>query len=175
MIGSLKYWINGEPTLPNEGLGSLKYWINGEAYVVLTEETAVYSYSRGDYAELPTNDTDLENAFSGDEYTDVSTEDGVYVLQSSTEGFSVFQFKNKHTNSSDTPSVRCRLKTNVAPSVSPVYLQVYNRTLGEWQTRDFNNSASADTAFDLTDTLYSGLDNYYDENYWLSYRVYQAL
>ena len=39
MIGSLKYWNNGEPTLPNEGLGSLKYWINGEAYVVLTEET----------------------------------------------------------------------------------------------------------------------------------------
>ena len=36
MVGNLKYWNNGEPTLPNEGLGGLKYWINGEAYVVYT-------------------------------------------------------------------------------------------------------------------------------------------
>jgi len=61
MVGELKYWHNGETTLPDTELGSLKYWVNGEAYVVLTEEAV--AYSRGDYAELPTNDTDLENSF----------------------------------------------------------------------------------------------------------------
>jgi len=32
--GTLKYWNNGEPVIPDESLTTLKYWNNGEPYVI---------------------------------------------------------------------------------------------------------------------------------------------
>lgn len=38
--GTLKYWNNGEPTIPDESLTALKYWNNGEPYVVIKPAAA---------------------------------------------------------------------------------------------------------------------------------------
>lgn len=32
--GTLKYWNNGEPVIPDESLTALKYWLNGEPYTI---------------------------------------------------------------------------------------------------------------------------------------------
>ncbi len=64
-------------------------------------------------------------------------------------------------------------QSSVAPSTSTVYLQVYNRTTGSWETKDSDSTAGADTDFELKTTITANLNNYYDANGWVAYRVYQ--
>jgi hypothetical protein len=42
MDGILKYWNNGEPTLPDNSanIKALKYWLNGEAFVITYKTSA---------------------------------------------------------------------------------------------------------------------------------------
>lgn len=125
---------------------------------------------------LPTDDSDLEIAFSCPEYADVAAEDDVYVQQcarDTLDPYAIFLWKNKHTNNTDIIIATCRLKTSIAPSTSPVYLQIYNRTSGNWETLDSNNTASANTKFTLSGTQSSNLSDYYDDSFWVSFRVYQ--
>lgn len=59
------------------------------------------------------------------------------------------------------------------PSISPVYLQIYNRDVGEWETMDSESLAENDTKFTLTGTQSDNLEHYFDENYIIVCRVYQ--
>ena len=52
-------------------------------------------YSKGAYASLPLNDDDLTTLFATQDYTDVESENSVFVLQSFTNAYSVFLFKDK--------------------------------------------------------------------------------
>jgi len=54
-----------------------------------------------------------------------------------------------------------------------VQLQIYNRTSGEWETIDTNNTSLADTNFTLTSFVDSNLSDYFDADYWVSCRIYQ--
>ena len=136
------------------------------------------SYSRGDYSSLPSDDLDLETSFVCSEYPDVSTQDNIYIEQTATdtpEPYAIFLWKNQHNNNTDIITSNCVLKTSRAPSVNPVYLQIYNCDTGSWETLDSNNSANADTEFTLSGIQSTNLSSYYDGNYFVAHRIYQKV
>jgi hypothetical protein len=171
MVGNLKYWNNGEPVLPDTGLGSLKYWVNGEAYVVLTEETV---YSKGVEGTLPADDTPLTQ-YTEQEVTDVGTDDNTFVdLDATSDAYAVHLFSEKNDAETEVGfNVSVKVKSTLAPSVSPVYLQVYNRTLEEWETLDSDGATDENTEFELSAYKGTDLSDYYDVDYVVSFRVYQ--
>jgi len=129
-------------------------------------------YSRADLPALPSKDNNLTNTFSAQEYLDVENLDGQTSIQTSNGQYSVFLFKNKNTDQ-ETISTTWTGKSNLAPSSSTVYLQIYNRTSTTWETLDTDSISSVDTNFTLTGTQTTNLSNYFDDNYWISCRVYQ--
>jgi hypothetical protein len=130
-------------------------------------------YSRGDYATLPENDDDLENLFTADEYTKVVSDNDIYVEQVATDEYSIFQFKVKNDNDTDAISPYWQGQSDIAPSSSKVVLQIYDRNGSVWEDIQEENLEDADTDFELQGTISSNLDHYYDEQYWISCRVYQ--
>lgn len=131
------------------------------------------SYSRKASASLPSNDTNLTTLFNPEEYGDVAVEDAQYASQAATDQYAIQQFKCRATNSSDLIYAVWIGKTNIAPSASAVYLQIYNRNSGLWETLDSNNSANADVNFTLSGEKLTNLSHYYDATNWASFRVYQ--
>lgn len=113
--------------------------------------------------------------FGGHDYDDVSTENNVYVTQCATDEYTEFLFKNKHVNSTDGFTTTWKGKTDLAPSDSTVYLQVFNRISGLWETKDSDNTTAANTDFTLTGTVDAGVSDYYDAGNWVAWRVYQEV
>jgi len=132
-------------------------------------------YSRESADDLESNDTTLATTFSEQDYTDVENDDNVYVDLQGTARYMKFLFKEFNENESNTQkfTITWKGKSSVAPSSSTVYLQVYNRTLGQWETLASNNTSPANTKFTLTGTQPTNLEDYYDANYVISVRVYQ--
>jgi hypothetical protein len=131
------------------------------------------NYSRKASASLPATDSNLSTLFTSTGYSNVATENSVFEDQVATDQYSIQQFKNKGNAVTDNINVSWIGKTSIAPSASTVYLQIYNRNSGLWETLSSNNSSSANTAFTLTGSKTSSLTNYYDGSNWVSCRVYQ--
>jgi hypothetical protein len=127
-------------------------------------------YSRGDYGVLPVDNSDLEVNYSGQDVIDVAEKDDVRVAQTGTQEYMLHQFKDYVAI--NTCSVECELQSTQAPSVSTVYLQIYNLNTDEWDTIDSDNTSNADTDFTLSASIVS-LTDYKDENNLISCRVYQ--
>lgn len=131
------------------------------------------TYSRESSSSLGSDDTTLATVFSEADYTTVGTDDDNYVNLEGIQEYFQFLFKEKHTNNTDNFKITWKGKSTLAPSVSTVYLQIYNRTTSTWTTLTSNNTASANTKFTLESTISSNLSDYYDSNYIISARVYQ--
>ena len=129
-------------------------------------------YSRGDVAALPADDADLENAFTDQEYTDVATDDGTRVAQTATGEYAAFLFKDKHTQQ-DRIQLTWNGQSDRAPSLSPITLQIYNRTSGLWETVATNSIADANTDLTLEGWIIANLSDYFDANFQIAARVYQ--
>jgi hypothetical protein len=134
-------------------------------------------YSRESADDLESNDTTLATTFSEQDYTDVENDDNVYVDLNGTAQYMKFLFKEFNENESNTQkfTITWKGKSSVAPSSSTVYLQVYNRTLGQWETLDSDNTSSANIKFTLIGAQLANLSNYYDSDYIISIRVYQEI
>jgi len=132
-------------------------------------------YSRESTTDLESDDTPLATTFSEQDYTDVESDDNVYVDLQGTARYMKFLFKELNENESNEQkfNITWRGKSSLAPSSATVYLQVYNRTSGQWETLDSNSSSPANTKFTLTGTKSTNLSGYYDSNYVISVRVYQ--
>ena len=130
-------------------------------------------YSKESSASLKTNDTNLANAFTQQEYTDVATDNDTYVDLIGTYEYFQFLFKEPNDNSTDDFRITWKGKSTVAPSSYPVYLQIYNRTTSSWTNLTSNSTASANTKFTLTYDVTTGMSDYYDANHVISARVYQ--
>jgi len=133
-------------------------------------------YSREKKLNLPTDDSDLDILFVPSEYVDVANNDDIYVQQcgrDTLDPYAIFLWKNKHDNNTDIIVSTCVLKTSIAPSVSSVYLQIYNRTDGVWETLDSDSITAADTEFTLSGKKTTDLERYYDEDNWVAHRIYQ--
>ena len=121
---------------------------------------------------MPVDDTDLENAFTGGEYTQVETDDADRVPQTAVAEFAAFLFKDKYTGQAII-TVRWNGQSNLASSDSTIYLQIYNRDITTWETLDSDDITGVDTDFDLEGQVIANLGDYYDANFWIACRVYQ--
>lgn len=128
-------------------------------------------YSRGNYAELPTNDDDLETMYSPQDVIDVATNDTIRVLQAGTGQYVIHQFKN-FTGIAISASPTWDGQTNLAPGASPVILEIYNQVSGLWEEIDRDDSSPIDTDFTLTAGV-ADLGNYKNTQQVVSCRVYQ--
>jgi len=141
--------------------------------IILLSGDPLAIYSRGSEMSLPTdNDNDLENAFTESEYSDIAADDSVRVLQSATDEFSIFLFKDKNTSQQNI-SVTWNGQSDVAPTQSTVYLQIFNRNSNVWETLNSNSVAAANVDFTLIGTKTTNLSHYFDDNNRISCRVYQ--
>jgi len=103
--------------------------------------------------------------------TDVSTKNDVWVDQNAIGQYTIHQFKN-FVGATLSVTVEWGGKTNCAPFLSTVYLQIYKVSTGAWETIDSDNTSSADTDFILTSGV-GGLADYKDGSGVIACRVYQ--
>jgi hypothetical protein len=149
-------------------------------------------YTRGDYAVLPADDTNLETNYSESDYTDVATNDTDRVNQSATDEYAIHQYKEYADVSVENNN--CHViwigQTDIDPATSPVYLQIYNQTTHVWETINgtpapfggsyalysgnttYYGSQGADVDFRL-DYSITDLTNYKDGSNLVSFRLYQ--
>jgi len=131
------------------------------------------NYSREANAALPSTDSVLGTLFTTTGYSNVTDDDNVYEDQAATDQYAIFLFKNRGEFNTDDIEVSWRGKTNIAPSTSTVFLQIYDHNLATWETLDSDAATAADTEFELTGAKTSSQSDYYDDNLWVTCRVYQ--
>jgi hypothetical protein len=150
-------WYAGAHSVDGAGYGGNDGWI-------------FTNYSRGDEVALPADSLDLETLYSAANRADVDTNNEVYVNQSATGQYAIHEFKNFVVKKGGI--LEWNGQTDVAPSVSPVYLQIYNTDSGLWEEIDSDSLAEADTDFTLTATI-GDLTNYKTAENVVTCRVYQ--
>ena len=128
-------------------------------------------YTREAKVTLPTDDADLATLFSDAEISDVATDDSNRVALTGT-GYLIKQFKNRATGNKPVNG-KWNGQVSLAPTSATVYLQVYNRNTTTWETLASNNTADADTDFNLKGSVSEDLSDYYDAGFWIAFRVYQ--
>lgn len=133
--------------------------------------TGYTGYTRGNYASLPINDSDLSTSYSAGDVTDVATDNSVRVSQSAVGEYMLHQFKD-FVGSATHCVLTWNGQSSLAPSTSGVYLQIYNQNTTTWETLDSNTSAGASIDFTLSAPV-SSLTNYKDGSNVISCRVYQ--
>jgi hypothetical protein len=127
-------------------------------------------YTKGNYGTLPVNNADLENTYTSEEVTNVSTSNDVRVSQSAIEEFAIHQFKDYVGDVSSLVMI-WEGQTNLSPTDSAVYLQIYNITTDTWETVDSDNTSSVGIDFMLTGNI-SNTSNYIESGV-VTCRVYQ--
>jgi len=132
-------------------------------------------YFSGDHETLhgDTTTSHLDPFTNPDDYDYVEVDDDTYMSQSATDEFSIFIWKDKNSNNTDTIKVSYTGKSSIATSIQSVYLQIYNQNSSTWEQLDYDNSTAADTEFTLVGIIVANVGNYYDESYWITCRVYQ--
>lgn len=132
-------------------------------------------YSREDLVALPTTDNTLATRYTGSERSDVATDDDTTYVPQAGFGYLVHEFKHKHSTTNATITPICNLKTTLATTSQPVYLQIFNQDSGLWETIDMENTVAANTDFTLTATVSTNLPDYYTAGNWVTCRVYQGV
>jgi len=94
----------------------------------------------------------LENTYSAEEYTNVSSNNEVRVGQTGLSQFIVHEFKNYVGNVSSC-TLEWEGQTTLAPSSSIVKLQIYNLDTTTWDDVDTDNVSDANTDFILTNVV----------------------
>ena len=119
---------------------------------------------------MPAGIDDLENDYSVQDYLDVDTKNNVRVGQTATSEYTIHQFKDYVAENACT--LECEEQTNCPPSLSTIYLQIYNRNTPAWETVDSDSTTAEDTDFILTADI-ADLTNYKDTNNVIVCRTYQ--
>ena len=120
---------------------------------------------------MPSDDADLETAYSVGDVSDVATKDDVRVGQTGTSQYMIHEYKD-YVGENASCHLEWEGMTTLAPSSSTVYLQIYNRDTSEWETVDSDNTSASDADFVLEGNI-ADLSNYKDTNSVISCRVYQ--
>jgi len=114
----------------------------------------------------------LEVSYTGQDYIDVATFDGITVDQTASEQYAIHQFKDHVATTGAT--FTWKGQTDIAPTTSTVYLQIYNTNSNLWEEIDSDNITGIDTDFTLTANV-SNLTNYKDINQVVTCRIYQLI
>lgn len=83
----------------------------------------------------------------------------------------IHQFKD-FVGSTNSGVLEWEGQTDLAPSTSTVYLQIYNHNTNTWTTVDSDNASSVNTDFNLTASI-ADFTNYKDLTGVISCRIYQ--
>lgn len=146
---------------------------SSESSSVSPSPSSGYSlYSRGAYANLPVDTTDLTTLYSEVEEGQVATFDGVRVSQEGESNYAIHQFKN-YVGSAVSALVRWRGSTDLAPSAFELELDIFDYSINEFVGLATNNTADADTDFTL-EYFITDLTNYKDESGVICCRVSQS-
>lgn len=148
---------------------TLKYY---EESVVLPAPEAK-NYSKDAQVSLPTDDAGGQFQFTPGEYGDVADEDGDFASSTAEDSYAIYVFKDKNTSNSAPIAVAWKGKSNIAPSVSPIVLEIYNQDAEEWEELDRNDSAAAHDLVTLEGGIVSNLSDYYDAGTFVTCRVWQ--
>jgi hypothetical protein len=119
---------------------------------------------------LPGTNADLEVQYSAADLISVESKNAVRVPISASQQYAIHQFKD-FVGGNVSATVEWYGRSNLAPSSSTVYIQIFNHTLSEWVTLDSNDSADADADFGFLVHI-SDLGDYKLDNL-ISCRVYQ--
>ena len=129
------------------------------------------SYSRGDYADLPTDDLDLENTYTGLDLLNIASEDVSWVLQPATDSYTIHQYKDYIAVNRVT--LTWIGQSNIAPSIANVVLEIYKYAEpAGWEARATKSDGLADIDFTLTADILS-LTDYKNPSGIVTCRVYQ--
>lgn len=121
---------------------------------------------------LPIDDADLATPYTAEDKTKVETDDSIMVAASAESGFALHLFKD-HVIITPGCSFTWTGRSNIDASVSSVFLQIYNRQSGAWETLDSDTTTIAGTKITLWAQV-GDLTNYKDGNSVVACRVYQA-
>lgn len=131
-------------------------------------------FSKEDLSSLPTNDSPLANLYTSQEVLDVQDDDAARVpMEAAEDNYSVHQFQKEYTNNNEHIYVTWNGQTDIKPTDSTIYLQVYNNASGSWEDIDSNNTANSNTDFNLSGSTSGTASDYYDNENKVSIRVYQ--
>jgi hypothetical protein len=128
-------------------------------------------YSRGVYATLPLNDNNLSTLYSAGDVATVATDDTNRVIQAGTLQYMVHQFKN-FVGTETKRLVFSDLQSSLAPSASPIVLEIYNRVTTTWVELVRNDVLPANIDFSLTKNVMD-LSAYKDASNVISCRIWQ--
>ena len=108
------------------------------------------------------------------EENDVFANDDVFVgIAGSASAYLLHLFKKTNDNREDSFDIRAVVKSTLAPTSSPVLLQIWNGTTLSWETIATNATEDADTKFSLDAMVPVNESNYYDFGNQVAVRVYQ--
>ena len=168
-------WVVDGNQIPEES-GVYTFWDDMTRSIYASgTESETRTYSRGNYATLPLGKDDLESGFTSGDYTKVDTDDNDYLPQMALGEYAVKQFIEEGSGEICF-SITWKGYSTRAPSISRVYLQVFNVTQNLWKTVDSNGSAGAGEEFTLSTTQpQSGdlLSDYFESGNTVAVRVYQ--
>lgn len=145
--------------------------ISNKTHVTDTYLRGTSTYSRGNYVSLPTNANDLSTPFTSSDYSNVATDNGIYVAQTGANNL-IFEYKYENANSTDPVTITWNGKTTVATSTRTAYLQIWNYNTSAWETLASNSTTSANTDFTLSAIQNTSMSNYYSGGI-ITARVYQ--
>ena len=131
---------------------------------------SVYSYE--DCATLPPDASDLANYMDVTEIASVIADDASR-FSFGTLAYNVQQIRKKKANSTDGIAISWNGQSNIAPSSSAMYLQIYNFTTSLWETVDSYSLTTVDSDFNLTATIASSVADYYNVSNEVVCRVYK--
>lgn len=159
----------------NQNNGSFDSMENVSGNAPYIEITLVdQAYTRGAKSAVPTDIKALATAYDGTDKTNVGTDDGTRVSLAGT-GVLLHLYKYRHSNNTDAITLNWNGQSETAPSSKTVRLQIYNFNTPGWEDVDTDNATAANTDFDLTGTISTNIDRYYDDNNYVYARVYQSL
>ena len=148
--------------------GTLDIVYNGQPWVVNADASDLYT--RGNYKDLPATDANLETGYFVDDITNVGSDNTVRVGQLASGKYAIHQFKQTVTGTS--VDITWNGQSDLAPSTSPVVLQVYNYDTPGWVELDRDSTTAADTDFDLQELRFVPGTDYLSGGV-MTCRVYQ--
>jgi len=131
------------------------------------------NYTKEAATSLPTDTADLSVGYTTQEYSDVVVSDDIRVSNLGTGRYLIHQYKNRGVASTNNIQVEWEGRSDFAPSLGPVYLQIYNYDLSTWETLDNDSTTGANVDFSLNALITSSQSDYYDPDLWVVCRVYQ--
>jgi len=123
---------------------------------------------------LPTTDAELTNLFTATNFSEILSDDNTYQDITGT-GFLILQAKKRNSNDTDAITINIRSKSTLAPTTATIYMQLYDYNLDAWETVDTDNVTAVNTEMTLTVNKTSTATDYYNEDKYVTVRLYQEV